>query len=154
MKEDIFDRMMHLPLLRIFEPFYRKHKEVLMYLLFGGIAFFLNIFLFLAIDRFLPIGELINNIICWVVCVLFQFFTNRTWVFEGHVERMSAFLGQMGSFFGGRIFTLAVEEILLAVFITWLAFPTTPVKLAAQVVVIASNYFISKLVVFREKEEK
>ena len=54
MKEDIFDRMMHLPLLRIFEPFYRKHKEVLMYLLFGGIAFFLNIFLFLAIDRFLP----------------------------------------------------------------------------------------------------
>ena len=60
----------------------------------------------------------------------------------------------MGSFFGGRIFTLAVEEILLAVFITWLAFPTTPVKLAAQVVVIVSNYSISKLVVFREKEEK
>lgn len=141
---------MHLPLLRIFEPFYRKHKEVLMYLLFGGIAFSLNIFLFLVIDAFLPIGELVNNIICWVVCVLFQFFTNRTWVFDGHVENGEAFFKQMGSFFGGRIFTLVVEEVILAVFITWLAFPTTPVKLAAQVIVIVSNYFISKLLVFRE----
>ena len=26
-KEDIFDRMMHLPMLRIFEPFYQKNKE-------------------------------------------------------------------------------------------------------------------------------
>ena len=41
-KPDIFDRLMHLPGLRVFEPFYRKHKEVLMYLLFGGLAFFLN----------------------------------------------------------------------------------------------------------------
>lgn len=153
MKEDIFDRMMRLPLLRIFEPFYRKHKEVLMYLLFGGLAFFLNIFLFLAIDGFWAIDELINNIICWVVCVLFQFFTNRTWVFDGHVEGAAAFFRQMGSFFGGRVFTLALEEILLAVFITWLDFPTTPVKLAAQVVVIVSNYFISKLLVFQRKDE-
>ncbi len=29
MKEDVFDRMMHLPVLRIFEPFYKKHTEVL-----------------------------------------------------------------------------------------------------------------------------
>ena len=42
-KKDIFDRLMHLPVLNIFEPFYKKHKEVLMYLFFGGITFFLNI---------------------------------------------------------------------------------------------------------------
>ena len=35
-KEDIFDRLMHLPGLRIFEKFYKKNKEVLLYLLFGG----------------------------------------------------------------------------------------------------------------------
>lgn len=39
-KRDIFDRLMHLPVLNIFEPFYKKHKEVLMYLFFGGITFF------------------------------------------------------------------------------------------------------------------
>lgn len=152
MKEDIFDRMMRLPILRIFQPFYQKHKEVLMYLFFGGLAFFLNIFLFMAIDRFFPIGELVNNVICWVVCVLFQYVTNRTWVFDGHVNGVGEFLRQIGSFFGGRVFTLAVEELLLAVFITWLKFPTTPVKLAAQAVVIVLNYVISKLLVFRKQK--
>ena len=37
-KEDIFDRMMHLHLFRIFEPFYQKNKEMLLYLLFGGLT--------------------------------------------------------------------------------------------------------------------
>ena len=27
-KRDIFDRLMHLPVLNIFEPFYKKHKEI------------------------------------------------------------------------------------------------------------------------------
>ena len=34
-KRDIFDRMMALPILNIFEPFYKKNKEVLLYLFFG-----------------------------------------------------------------------------------------------------------------------
>ena len=50
-KRDIFDRLMHLPVLNIFEPFYKKHKEVLMYLFFGGITFFLNIALYKCADR-------------------------------------------------------------------------------------------------------
>ena len=37
-KKDIFDRIMGLPILRIFEPFYRKHKEVLLYLFFGFVT--------------------------------------------------------------------------------------------------------------------
>ena len=50
-KKDIFDRLMHLPVLNIFEPFYKKHKEVLMYLFFGGITFFLNIALYAWLDK-------------------------------------------------------------------------------------------------------
>ena len=37
-KRDIFDRMMALPILNIFEPFYKKNKEVLLYLFFGGLT--------------------------------------------------------------------------------------------------------------------
>ena len=79
-KKDIFDRLMHLPVLNIFEPFYKKHKEVLMYLFFGGITFFLNIALYAWLDGMLGINALIANVICWVVCVLFQYFTNSTWL--------------------------------------------------------------------------
>ena len=34
-KPDIFDKIMHLPGLRVFEPLYKKYKEVLLYLFFG-----------------------------------------------------------------------------------------------------------------------
>ena len=149
-KKDIFDRLMQLPVLNIFEPFYKKHKEVLMYLFFGGIIFFLNIALYAWLDGMLGINALIANVICWVVCVLFQYFTNRTWVLDGQVDSAAGFLKQMASFFGGRLFTLVVEEAILAVFITWLGFNSMAVKLIAQVVVIVLNYIISKLIVFKK----
>lgn len=149
-KKDIFDKLMHLPVLNIFEPFYKKHKEVLMYLFFGGLTFFLNIALYAWLDKGLGMNALIANVICWVVCVLFQYFTNRTWVFDGQVDSAAGFLKQMASFFGGRLFTLIVEEAILAVFITWLGFNSMAVKLIAQVVVIVLNYIISKLIVFKK----
>lgn len=152
-RPDIFDRLMHLPGLRLLEPFYKKYKEMLLYLFFGGIAFFLNIGLFALFNEILGIGELIANVICWVICVLFQFFTNRTWVFDGHVDSAEAFWKQMASFFGGRIFTLVVEEIILGVFITWLGFNSMIVKVTAQVVVIVLNYVISKWFVFRADKD-
>ena len=149
-KKDIFDKLMHLPVLNIFEPFYIKHKEVLLYLFFGGLAFFLNIALFVLFNGIWGINELIANVICWVICVLFQFFTNRTWVFDGRTEGMPDFVKQITSFFGGRLFTLVVEEAILAVFISWLGLNSMVVKLVAQVIVIVLNYVISKVFVFRE----
>ena len=150
-KEDIFDRMMHLPGLRILEPFYRKNKEVLMYLFFGGATFLLNMILYALLTDKAGMNALIANVFCWIICVCFQFFTNRTWVFDGKTETVKGFWMQMASFFGGRLFTLVVEEILLAVFITWLEFPSLPVKFMAQVVVIVLNYVISKWIVFKKK---
>lgn len=152
--EDIFDRIMNWPILRFFRPFYKKHKEALLYLLFGGLSFFLNLFLFKTIDTFTPLNALVNNVICWVVCVLFQFFTNRTWVFESKVENVSGFLRQLFDFVTGRLFTLVVEEVILAIFISWLGLNSMLVKLAAQVVVIVLNYVISKLWVFKDKSKK
>ena len=66
------------------------------------------------------------------------------------VDSAAGFLKQMASFFGGRLFTLIVEEAILAVFITWLGFNSMAVKLVAQVVVIVLNYVISKLIVFKK----
>ncbi len=151
-KKDIFDRIMSLPVLNIFEPFYTKHKEGLMYLFFGGLAFFLSIFLFWFMDSVLHMNAVINNTIDWIICVAFQFFTNRTWVFDGHVETKGEFLKQAGSFTAGRLFTLVVEDIIILVFINMLGFPSMPVKLAATFIVIALNYVISKLIVFKKKD--
>ncbi|MCR4636520.1 MAG: GtrA family protein [Butyrivibrio sp.] len=150
-KKDIFDRIMSLPVLNIFEPFYKKHKEGLLYLFFGGLAFFLSIFLYWFMYSVMHLNELVNNTIDWIICVAFQFFTNRTWVFDGKVDNTRDFVKQAASFTLGRLFTLVVEDVLLFIFITLLGFAQMPVKLAATFVVIALNYVISKLFVFKEK---
>lgn len=150
-KPDIWDRLVHLKAFRWFEPFYKKHKEVLMYLLFGGLAFFLNLFLFWLFCTVMGMNALIGNVFCWIICVAFQYFTNRTWVFAAETHGVKEFLKQIISFFAARLATLGMEEVILLIMITWLQLPEMPVKLFAQVVVIVFNYIFSKLFVFRKK---
>ena len=98
-KKDIFDKLMHLPVLNIFEPFYKKHKEVLMYLFFGGLTFFLNIALYAWLDKGLGMNALIANVICWVVCVLFRRaggFCCRIFKADGFVFRRPALYSGCG----------------------------------------------------------
>ena len=151
-KRDIFDRMMALPLLNIFEPFYKKNKEVLLYLFFGGLTFIVSIVTYAVFNVSMGINELIANVMSWVLAVLFAFATNRVWVFQAPTHTITEFLRQMLSFFGGRVVTLVIEEIILLVFITWLGFNSMVVKVIAQVIVIVLNYVISKFFVFSEKK--
>ncbi len=150
-RPDIFDRIMALPVLRLLEPFYKKHKSVLLYLFFGGLTTVISIAVFWLFRYPLGLNELVANGISWVIAVLFAFFTNRIWVFRAPTKTAGEFLRQMASFYGGRVVTLLIEEALLAVFITWLSFPDMPVKITAQIVVILLNYVISKLFVFKKE---
>ena len=98
----------------------------------------------------LGMNELVANIFSWILAVLFAFFTNRIWVFDGKTNGAKEFFVQMMNFFGGRVATLVVEEVILFVFITKLGFGSMVVKIAAQIIVIVLNYVISKLWVFRK----
>ena len=149
-KRDIFDRLMALPGLRILEPFYKKNKEILLYLFFGGLTFIVSIASYAFFNISMQMNALIANVLSWILAVLFAFFTNRIWVFDAQTKGVSAFFAQMASFFGGRIITLIIEELILFVFIMLLDFSSIGVKVVAQVVVIVLNYVISKLVVFRK----
>ena len=148
-KPDIFDKIMHLPGLRVFEPLYKKYKEVLLYLFFGVLTTVVSIGSYAFFNVTLGINELIAN-----VAVLFAFFTNRIWVFAAPTKTVEEFMKQLVSFAGGRVLTLVIEEIILLVFITMLHFNSMLIKFIAQVVVIILNYVISKLLVFRKDKSK
>ena len=81
--------------------------------------------------------------------MLFVFFTNRIWVFQASTKTGGEFLCQMVSFFGGRVATILLEELMIYVFITRMQFPNLPVKIVAQIVVIILNYVVSKVFVFK-----
>ena len=150
-KKDIFDKIMSLKIFSFINPFYKKYKEALLYLFFGVLTTLINIVVFYLFTEIITLDELVAIVIAWIIAVLCAYVTNRIWVFSSHCATKAAFLKEILSFYGGRIFTLLVEEGILLVFIKLLSLNALAVKIVAQVVIIVLNYVISKLFVFKKK---
>jgi len=149
--QDIFDRIMSWEMMRSLQPFYKRFKEQLLYLLFGGLTTLLSIGLFWLFTDPFAMNALWANVICWVICVAFAYVTNRTWVFSDKANNAAGIIRECASFFVGRFGTLALEEVVLWIGIDRLHINSMAVKIAAQVLVIIGNYMISKLYVFKAK---
>ena len=126
---------------------FQKHKELILYVFFGGLATVVSIGTFLLFDAVM--NELVANILSWVITVGFAFWTNRTWVFCSQIKGKGIWK-EMLTFYTGRLATLGLEEGILLVFVTILAWNAALVKVAAQVVVLVGNYIISKLFIFKK----
>lgn len=152
--KDIFDKIMELPGVRVFNGVYKKNKEVLLYLFFGVLTTVVSIVVFALCNVTLGINELVSNVISWIISVAFAFLTNRIWVFAAPTKTAIEFIKQMISFYGGRVLTLLLEELIILMFVTILGLPGMIIKLVAQVIVIVGNYVISKLIVFKKGRGK
>ena len=75
--KDIFDRIMEWKILSIFNPFYKKYKEVLLYLFFGGLTTVISIGSYAFFDISMHMDPMIANIFSWIIAVLFAYVTNR-----------------------------------------------------------------------------
>ena len=58
------------------------NKETILYLFFGVLATLLNIILFYFFVTQLKMSTFWGNLLDTVICILFQYFTNRIWVFK------------------------------------------------------------------------
>lgn len=153
-RRDIFDKIMALPVLRIFEKPYKKYKNVLLYLFFGVLTTLINIAVFWFMGTGLSLNIHLSNGVAWTVAVIFAYVTNRTWVFKEHAEGRTGIIKEILGFGAGRLFTLGVEELMLIVFVDLLRFNKNIIKLIAQVVVVILNYVVSKLFVFKKDSVK
>lgn len=129
---------------------YKKYREQIAYLFFGGCTFVVNMVVHLSCSYILKTSVLVSTLIAWVVAVVFAYVTNKLWVFENKTETFKEFAREIGSFFSGRIATLVMEEVILFVFVKWLGLNEIVFKLIGQVLVIVANYFISKFIVFKK----
>lgn len=127
-----------------------KHREIILYVFFGGLTTLVSVGSFILFDAVLHIHELIANVLSWILAVGFAYVTNRKWVFASRATGTAIWAEACG-FYGGRLLTLGLEEGFLLVFATWLQFNSTAIKLIAQVAVLVGNYLISKFLIFRKK---
>lgn len=130
---------------------YKKYEEGINYLFWGFTSFVLNILLFYLLTNVCHIQELITNVISWIVCVIFAYFTNRMFVFKSQNKDMQSAGTEFIQFISARIGTLILEEVIIFVGITLLHGNNMITKLTGQVLVIVSNYILSKIWIFRKK---
>ena len=129
----------------------KKYYDILAYLVFGVLTTVVNYLVYLPCYNLLGMRAVVSNAIAWFVAVAFAYVTNRIWVFESKRRGFVPIVGEIAAFAGGRVFTLLLQEVLMAIFFTWLGFNEYIVKIVAAVLVVILNYFISKIFVFRKK---
>lgn len=142
---------MNYGLLNRFYPLYLKYKEGILYLFFGGVTFFVAMFVFFIFDSALRINPLSSNFFSWLSGVVFSFFTTKKWVFNSDSKGMQSLVKQMALFGGARLATLTLQEVLIYIFVTRLCFIGLFVKLVTEIINIILNYLASKYVIFRRK---
>lgn len=127
---------------------YEQYREVISYLFFGGLTFIVSMVSYAVFLKLLHDNALIANVFSWIFAVLFAYITNRIWVFQSENHGLPMIIKEMVSFFGGRIVTLIMEEVVLWIGISLFGMNAIAIKVIAQVLVVIGNYFISKFFVF------
>ncbi len=129
---------------------YFKYKEVINYLFFGGCTFLVSIISFYLFNKVIGFNEHVANIISWILAVSFAYITNKKYVFESKTSEKKDLLREIGSFVSARLLTLVMEELILLIGVNFMHIDSMIVKIVAQVIVIVSNYFLSKLFIFKK----
>lgn len=109
----------------------------------------------------------VAQLLQWLVALLSAFYTNRKWVFTEADHGKGSLWHQLWLFSGSRVFTffldLAATYGLIHLLSLWLTPDNAPVllgvkldaelwaKVVVSALVIAANYFLSKLLVFKKK---
>lgn len=133
-----------------------KYKEIIVYLVFGGLTTLLSLVVFWLLTEVLPIAEttLPANVISNAAGIIFAYCTNRKWVFESKVKGFAPIMKEFGKFVGGRIFTVLFDLAFVYVTVDVLKGNDFIFKLVSTVVVVILNYVISKFIVFAKKKKE
>jgi len=126
---------------------YEKNKELINYVIVGALTTLVSIVSYW-LFRFIIKNYIILSIISWVLAVAFAYITNRQFVFESKEENI---LEEISKFVSCRLLTLGLEVVLMILFVSVFHINDMISKIILQVVVLVTNYLLSKLFVFRKK---
>lgn len=130
--------------------FFKKHGDVLLYLLFGGLTTAANYLVYFPAHYWLHLSAALSNCIAWAVAVAVAFLTNKPFVFKSHNWSKAVVVPELLKFVGSRALSGLLETALLALTVDLLAWNSIVMKLLASVLVVVINYIASKHLVFRK----
>ncbi len=134
---------------------YKKYEEGINYLFFGFLAFVLNYVLYYLFERVIQIkyNYMIATALAWVLTVVFAYWTNRRFVFKSNNNDRLSIWKEFVSFIGARVATGVLEMVLMYLLVACMHANDKISKLICQTIVILANYVLSKIWIFKSKND-
>lgn len=131
---------------------YLKYKEVINYLIFGGLTTIVSFLTYYIVAKIFGIEEVTSNIFSWFCAVLFAYITNKIFVFNSKTNTLKETFKELVSFFLARIVSGILCDVgTFAIMVKVFNINDIFSKIVTQVMVIVLNYIFSKLIVFKKK---
>ena len=135
---------------------YLKYKEIIIYLIFGILTTIVSLLTYYLLtytilNPEIPLELQIANIISWITCVTFAYITNRKYVFNSQNKNI---IKEIIKFYISRLSTLFLDMSFMYIFVTKLNLNDKIIKIIINIIIIILNYILSKILVFKPKENQ
>lgn len=134
--------------LKIYDGLDNKIKEILKYLIVGGLTTVVSIVSYYIVRLFIE-NYLVCTVISWIFAVAFAYITNRVFVFNSKRENI---FKECTEFVFSRILSLVAEVAVMYLLVDFLNISDKISKIIVQVIIVILNYVFSKLFVFKENK--
>lgn len=131
---------------------YKKYKEIIVYLVFGGLATSVNFVSYIIFTKLVGIDEVISSGLSWLCAVIFAYFTNKIFVFNSKTKNSKELIKEAITFISCRVISGILCDVgTFAVMVKALKINDIIAKVITQVMVVIVNYIFSKLIIFRKR---
>ena len=134
---------------------YKKYQEIINYLIVGVLTTIVSIATYFLFSLILDIENnilfILANVLSWICAVIFAYITNKKFVFNAKTSNKKEELKVFSMFVSSRITTLIIELAFMFITVKVILINDKIAKVIAQFIVIILNYVLSKLFVFKKK---
>ncbi|EXJ24475.1 cell wall teichoic acid glycosylation protein GtcA [Alkalibacterium sp. AK22] len=129
---------------------YAKFHQFIDYFLFGLITATINILVFFTLHHLFSVYYLTANAVAISLAILFSFLVNKKYVFKTTLHTKKALVREFSLFVSLRLTAALMDMAGLYLIVQLIRFGATQAKIIVEVCIAASNYYISKRVIFKK----
>lgn len=134
---------------------YKKYQEIINYLIVGVLTTVVSIVTYFLFSLILDIENnilfILANVLSWICAVIFAYITNKKFVFNTTTSNKKEEIKVFSMFVSSRITTLLIELAFMFITVKVILIDDKIAKVIAQFIVIVLNYILSKVFVFKKK---
>ena len=129
-------------------------RETMLYVLFGTLTAVVNLSVYFVLNWAFDVNYMVSNITAWVVTVLFAYVTNKLFVFRTRTGSWKELGREFIRFVNSRIISGGADQALMWLLVGLFHLNSSLIKMVNSGVVVVLNYILSKLMIFKPKEDR